>query len=138
MNINVSVKSIGKRKNVISKHRMQLPFAPSSLKVLLSEIIKQNIEQLEEKQEENNIFIYLTKSEVESQALNGKVGFGTIYNPKQPDLTESIKTATQAFEDGLFRVFVNNEEVEELDTPLEMDSDEVVFIRLTMLAGRMW
>lgn len=67
------------------------------------------------------------------------VGFGTIYKKRKPDLTEAIQIAIHAFEDGLFLVFANSEQVEALDLPLEMaGEDEVVFIRLTMLAGRMW
>ena len=139
MKIYVSMKSIGKRKNVISKQCVQLPIPPGSLRILLSEVIKLNIQQMQGKQAEKHLVSYLTDSQINSQASNGKVGFGNIYNENQPDLTEAIQTAIQAFEDGLFRVFVNNEEIEALDASLEIaEGDEVVFIRLTMLAGRMW
>ncbi|HAQ08143.1 MAG TPA: hypothetical protein DCR24_11720 [Bacillus bacterium] len=139
MNLFISMKSIGKRKNVISKQTVQLPSTPGSLRVLLSELVTWNVQQLAEKDEEIHLVNYLTETEVNHQAINGKVGFGAIYNKKKPDLTEAIQTAIQAFEDGLFLVFINSEQVEALDAPLEMaDGDEVVFIRLTMLAGRMW
>jgi hypothetical protein len=139
MNIYISMKSIGKRKNVISKQGVQLLSTPGSLRVLLSELITLNVQQLTEKDEEINLVNYLTETEINHQAFNGRVGFGTIYNKSKPDLTEAIQAAIQAFEDGLFLVFVNSEQVEALDIPLEMaDGDEVVFIRLTMLAGRMW
>lgn len=139
MEIYISMKSVGKRKNVISKHSVQLLIPPGSLRILMSEIIKLNIQQVKEKQEEKQLVNFLTETEINNQASNGKVGFGAVYNENKPDLMEAIQTATQAFEDGLFRVFVNSEEVEDLDKPLEFtDGDEVVFIRLTMLAGRMW
>lgn len=139
MNIYISMKSIGKRKYVISKENVKLPISPGSLRVLLTELITMNVQQLEGKEEDRQLLNYLTETEINHQAYNGKVGFGTIYHTSKPDLTEAIQTAVQAFEDGLFWVFVNSDQIEALDTPLEMvDGDEVVFLRLTMLSGRMW
>lgn len=139
MNIFISMKSIGKRKDVISKQSVLLPCVPGSLRVLLRELITLNVRQFADKDEEMHLVDYLTESEIHQQAFNGKIGFGTVYNKRKPDLTEAIQIAIQAFEDGLFLVFVNSEQVEALDLPLELaDGDEVVFIRLTMLAGRMW
>lgn len=139
MNIYISMKSIGKRKNMISKQSVLLSSVPGSLRVLLRELITLNVQQLSEKDEEMHLVNYLTETEIHQQAFNGKVGFGAVYNKRKPDLTEAIQSAIQAFEDGLFLVFVNSEQVEALDLPLELaDGDEVVFIRLTMLAGRMW
>ena len=69
----------------------------------------------------------------------GKIAFGIIYGNKEPDVEEAIAVAVQAFEDGLYRVFVNGEEAEQLDERLVLqDGDEVSLIRLTMLAGRIW
>ena len=69
----------------------------------------------------------------------GKIAFGIIYGNQEPDVEDAIAVATQAFEDGLYRVFVNGEETEQLDGRLALqDGDEVSLIRLTMLAGRIW
>ncbi|MBF1704203.1 MAG: hypothetical protein HXO79_04185, partial [Selenomonas sp.] len=48
--------------------------------------------------------------------------------------------ARQSFEDGIYRIFVNGEELgETCDTPVTLkENDEITFVRLTMLAGRMW
>lgn len=49
------------------------------------------------------------------------------------------ETAMLGFQDGLFRVFLGDTELTELDEKLELqEGDTVTFIRLTMLAGRMW
>ena len=139
MNLFVSLKSVGKRKNIISKQRLQLTSHPDTLRALLSEVIKLNVHQFHSKETEQPIVSYLTGKEIEEQAVSGKVGFGTIYNNNKTVVSETIKTGIQAFEDGLFLVFLNDEEGKELDAPLTIsDGDEVVFIRLTMLAGRMW
>lgn len=45
----------------------------------------------------------------------------------------------QGVEDGLFRVFRGMDELTELDREEQFnEGDEITFIRLTMLAGRMW
>ncbi|MNP77809.1 hypothetical protein D3C76_1753110 [compost metagenome] len=50
-----------------------------------------------------------------------------------------MDTAITAYEDGLYKVFLNDEELQELDETLVVkDGDNVVLIRFTMLAGRLW
>lgn len=45
----------------------------------------------------------------------------------------------QAFEDELFLVVQNEEQLNSLTTPLTIQEDDVfTFIKLTMLAGRIW
>jgi hypothetical protein len=48
-------------------------------------------------------------------------------------------TALQAVEDGLVRIFREDEELTELDAPLSLpEGATLTFIRLTFLTGRMW
>ena len=62
-----------------------------------------------------------------------------MYGEKAPDVGKSIETAMLGFQDGLFRVFLGDTELTELDEKLKLqEGDTVTFIRLTMLAGRMW
>ena len=45
----------------------------------------------------------------------------------------------QDFEDGLFRVFFNQEEYKKLEDTLKVkEENELVIIRLVMMAGRLW
>ena len=68
-----------------------------------------------------------------------------------PDVNEAIDTAVLAYRDGLVAIFINDELVEvssEQPTPTEEElkncsielheNDTISFVRLTMLAGRMW
>ncbi len=55
------------------------------------------------------------------------------------DLDTALETALLAFTDGLFTVFINDEEVKTLDTPLTIEADTIItFIRLTFLVGGYW
>ena len=79
------------------------------------------------------------------------MSFGIIYNDRMPDVKEAVDTALLAYRDGLVAIFINDELVEvrsEQPTPTEdelkscgiglKENDTVTFVRLTMLAGRMW
>ena len=56
-----------------------------------------------------------------------------------PSLLMNTVQAMMPFTDGLFTVFINDEEVKTLDTPLTIEADTVItFIRLTFLVGGYW
>ena len=69
----------------------------------------------------------------------GKIAFGINYGGKEQELEPAVNNAIQAFEDGLYRIFQGENELEGLDTVIDInDNDALTFIRLTMLTGRMW
>lgn len=139
MKVYVSVKQVGKRKDYITKKELVLEIAPLNLRELIKEIVRINVTEYNNKTAEPLIMQYLSPDEIESQAKTGKVGFGERRNHKQADLIKAIETAILAFEDGIYRVFIGESEVSSLDEPLALkEGDLLTFIRLTMLAGRMW
>ena len=67
------------------------------------------------------------------------MGFGRIYSDKKADPDKAAETALQGFEDGLYRVVLNDMEATDMDKPLDIkENDVLTFIRLTFLAGRLW
>ena len=69
----------------------------------------------------------------------GRITFGICYGDKQQDVQKAVDNAVQAFKDGIVCVFVNDEKLLSADQKIELKEDDVLsFIRLTMLAGRMW
>ncbi|MBR0464839.1 MAG: hypothetical protein IJJ23_10770 [Clostridia bacterium] len=81
----------------------------------------------------------LTPEELAGCAKIGKIAFNFDYNGKKADLDSAKDTAMQAYRDGLFRVFLNGVELTDEDTPVHLsEGDELTFIRLVMLAGRLW
>ena len=59
-------------------------------------------------------------------------------NENSQNADEAVKNALQSFSDGLFRLYVNDEELAPGARLSIKDGDEVTFIRLTMLSGRLW
>lgn len=69
----------------------------------------------------------------------GKITFNEGYNHHTISVDNVIRIMLQDFEDGLFRVFINRVEYNQLDEKIDLkDQDECVFLRLVMLAGRLW
>lgn len=139
MKLYVTVKSLGKRKNVLTRLPIELPVIPTTLRELITEVVVLNVQKLTEKQQSTALIPFLTGTEIEERGESGKVGFGSVYNEQSPDLSQAIDTALLAFEDGLYKVFIREEENSHLESPLKlMEEDEIVFIRFTMLAGSIW
>ncbi|WP_342424448.1 hypothetical protein [Paenibacillus sp. FSL E2-0178] len=139
MRLYVTVKSLGKRKPVLARQELVLQGTPATLQELITEIVVLQVQGLADKQGRGEIIPYLTGNEIEEQGENGKVGFTTIYNGEPPDTGEAVAAALLAFEDGLYKVFLQERECALLEEPLQIqDGDELVFIRFTMLAGRLW
>lgn len=139
MKLYVNVKQVGSRKNFIAKEEIILETIPGTLKELIENIVTKNVQEFNENLKKERLVDYLTSEEIEGKANQGKVSFGTIYNESKEDLCKAIDTALLAFEDGLYKVFIGDDEIEYLDSPLIAKNEDVLtFIKLTMLSGRLW
>ena len=85
------------------------------------------------------VLLLTAKSQIEDQAQTGKVSFGVNYGEKQADPQKARENAIQCFEDGIYRIFMDDRPLEHLDDPIEVTEENIfTFVRLTMLSGRMW
>ena len=139
MKIFVNVKQIGKRKNKIDKKKYEISEKITTVKELLTEFVTINVNEFNNGFTENDIVTYLTDKKINDLSDAGKISFGVDYNEQKQDLEKAIENALQSYEDGIYRVFVNDEEMGEIDCEINLkENDELTFVRLTMLAGRMW
>lgn len=77
------------------------------------------------------------KEEIQALSNLGKITFEN-YN-EQGNFNQAINTMIQDFKDGLFRVYLNENECTDLNERLTLkEENDVVFIKLVMLAGRLW
>ncbi|MDR0267979.1 hypothetical protein [Paenibacillus sp.] len=138
MKLIVKVKKPGKRKE-LAIQELELPKKPLTLRELIRGVVANGVQEFKEKQSGKSVISYLTETQIGESAELGKVGFGAVYDDRQPDENQAVKAALTAFEDGLYRVFINETEIVGLDAPLVIDEgDRIVFMRFTMLAGGMW
>lgn len=139
MKIYIKIKSIGKKRPILENVPYTIPDGTDTVRKLICALVKTEVENYNEKGTDVQLIQYLSNAEIEEKAGVGKVGFGCIYSEKKANLNEAIENACQCYEDGLVRIFINEEETGELDAPLEIkEDDNFTFIRLTFLAGRIW
>lgn len=85
----------------------------------------------------NNQLKPYKQEEIQALSNIGKITFENYH--EQGDFNQAFNTMIQDFKDGLFRVYLNGEECNNLDESLLFnDENEVVLIKLVMLAGRLW
>ncbi|WP_212004605.1 hypothetical protein [Chitinophaga sp. HK235] len=141
MDLIINAKQAGRKHALIEKQKIvidDLPESPS-LRVLLNAVVKQQVTAYNDKPLEKNLLPFLSNEQIDSQTNTGKVGFGAIYNENKADLAKAQDVALQAYEDGLFAVFADEEELQDLDRTFVLKPETVVtFIRLTFLAGSYW
>lgn len=139
MKIYVQVKALGKRRPILDKIPREIPENITSLRGFLTEIVRQEVEMYNRKGEDVQLIPFLTKEELENQAEAGKVGFGRIYSDRKADLSKAVKNAIQCYEDGMVRIFQNEDELTDPEEPMSIQEEDCfTFMRLTFLAGRMW
>ncbi|WP_417444100.1 hypothetical protein [Joostella sp.] len=137
MELTLQLKKLGKKK--IKQVPITLSKTPNNLEELLISCVKNQVDAFNKKRLEVNVVGFLSPSEIQEQAQSGKVDFGDISNTDQANLQQAIDNVLLAFKDGLFVVFVDDNEVTELKEPLELTSESVIaFIRMTFLVGTYW
>lgn len=144
----VNQKSIGKNKHIRTVP-LEYKDVPENVYDLIGNTVKIMVEDFYRRAKSKES--PLSEEQINDLAEIGRVSFGIIYNDKMPDLKEATDTAVLAYRDGLVAIFINDELVEvksEQPTPTEEElkncrielheNDTISFVRLTMLAGRMW
>ena len=137
MKIIINVKGLS-RKKVIHQEEIEIINEISTTKDLITELVKINVEKFNKKIDEKDILSIMTNENIAKAARIGKIG-DEVHGDKKANLEKALDTAYLAFEDGLYCIFINDEQSEKLDDSLNLkDGDILTLIRLTMLAGRMW
>ena len=136
MKIHLQIKAAGKRKAILEKHAYHLPETPESLQDFIAMIVTNEVAAYNQKAIDAPLMPYLTTEAYLDGEYVGKIGFNDRKNDAEQALQPAIDNALQALEDGLYRVFINDDEAT-LDQPFSLPNDATVtFIRLTFLAGR--
>lgn len=138
MEILVNRKTIRKSRRGLEPLRYEIEGRPQSLRELLLAMVKEEVRRYNDAQASDGLLRWLSQGELEDLAGEGKVSFGgTDAGPADLEKAEQVMLA--AFEDGLFRVLVDGEEVADPEAPLALtESSVVTIIRLSFLAGRLW
>jgi hypothetical protein len=147
--ITVEAKVVGQRTPAISGWQVPLPALPAAdgadtggylrLRDLLAGIVRQEALAFRQRQEERRLVRVLSPAAIQQAAATGKIDMGgprELQAETEVDDDAAVAVALQAFEDGLYFVFLDGQQQEDLDAEVRLRPDSTLtFIRLVALAG---
>ncbi len=133
----VQARVIGRREEA-EERSLPWPGAPTSPTAadLIDHVVRAEVADFAERQVERRLLRVLTEQAIAAGAAAGKVAAELREGTPPPDPQDAVTVAHEAFTDGIFLLFVDDVEVEGLDTPVTLHDDvRVRFVRMTALAG---
>jgi hypothetical protein len=139
--IQIAAKVVGQKKPLFTDWRVPIPTGDGSgrltLRDLISTIVVSEVVAFRERQETRRLAQVLTPQQIADGAARGKIDSGEREGDRQQvDEDAAVGTALQAFEDGLYFVFIDDAQQTTLDQQVFVgDDSRVMFVRLVALAG---
>ena len=139
--ITVEAKVVGQKRPLFIDYRLPLPpevtgSGRTTLRDLITLIVLHEVEAFRQRQEMRRLAQVLSPQDIERSAERGKIDSGERDLQQDVDENAAVGTALQAFDDGLYFVFVDDVQQEALDqTVFVGDDSKVMFVRLVALAG---
>ena len=137
MPLTLEVKQIGRKKAIVTRELLlgELSSHPT-LRDLIERIVTLEVQAFRERQRDAQFIRALTESEIKTQSETGKISMGGLEQIQEVHTDDAVKVALQAFEDGLYYVFANDEQIESLGQPVNLAvNSNIMFLRLVALAG---
>ena len=141
----VSGKALGRRKPLFEDFSVPLP--PSgegpggdgglTLRDLIARIVAHEVRAFHERRERQRFVRALSAREIDAGVERGKVDAGG-RDEESPavDPDEAVAVALRGFEDGLYLVVLDGDELRDLDAQVYPKPDSrITFVRLVLLAG---
>ena len=136
--ITIEAKVLGQKRQIPA---WTVPFSDAGgsrqlLRDLITRVVVAEVNAFRERQEANRLIRFLTPEQITRGVEAGKVDMGGRDLVQEVDPEVAVGAALQAFEDGLYYVFVDGEQQLALDGEVFLRADSrVAFVRLTPLAG---
>lgn len=140
MKLKVEVKQLGARGKKVVPVPFEIEGNPATVGELIAATAKKCAEEYNDRVRKGETMISpLSEREINDMAGVGRITFGICNGDKEQDVDKAIDNALLAFQDGLFCLFINGTQMTEAGQETALKEDDVLtFIRLTMLAGRIW
>lgn len=134
----VEARVVGQRGNTIEPRPLDdVPAGPEvPLRALIAHIVRVEVAAYDAREGERRLVRVLSVDGIAAGAVAGKIDSGGHERRAAVDPDTAVATALEAFDDGLYLVFVDGQQVEDLDTRvLTGPVTRIRFLRLTALAG---
>ncbi len=107
-----------------------------TLRSLLTHIVHAEVEAFRSRQSQRRLLNILSPEQIQAGLAQGKIESGGSDLDQAVEVEEAVETALQAFLDGFYYVFLDEQQVEDLDTEVVLsEQSELLFLRLVPLVG---
>jgi hypothetical protein len=144
LTLTIEAKVFGQRRAALPARGITLPLPPEwgdtlTLRDVLTAVVTREVEAFGERQEHRRLTRVLLPEEIAQGAALGKIDLGGHNEtpaPQPVSASEAVATALQAFEDRLYLVFADGQQVRTLDTTVALhEGSHMLFVRLVALIG---
>ncbi len=142
MTVMVEGKVAGQKRPLFTDWRIALPPVWEAggdrlkLRDLIISIVTREVEAFKKRQEARKLDRILSRTDIEAGRGKGKIDPQAKDLKQAVDLDDAVASALQAFQDGLYFVFIDEVQQSSLDSEVYLKTgSRVVFLRLVALAG---
>jgi len=129
----------GRRRAGTAEHTLDLDLPvdlPVPLRAVVGAVVRAEVQAFRQRSEEQRFVRVLTERALVEGVERGAVRSGGSEAATEVDAEEAVAAALLAHEDGLYKVIVDDEPVDHLDTPVNLrPGSRLLFLRLVALAG---
>ena len=134
----LSAKQLGKKRTLFADVPLVVDSELLTLRQLIVQVVTAQVQAFNVRQTDRQVLRVLTESAIAEGRLTGKFDMGD-HELQSIDEAVAIETALQSFADGLYFVFVDEKQIEQIDTPITLktgsQNSHIMFVRLVALAG---
>ncbi len=139
MKINIALKHAGNLARRVSPTPVLIENRPRTLRELITECVKASLRAYRERASAGDRPTEVGDEDFRGMEELGRFAFGPLSEFRDVPDEKAIKTALDAYSDGLVRIFQNDTELCVLDGEIKISEDDVfTFVRLAFLSGRTW
>ncbi|MBD1909121.1 MULTISPECIES: hypothetical protein [unclassified Leptolyngbya] len=135
--LTVSGKVMGKTQPIFTNWQLRLEIENAiTLRDLLTQIVRSEVAGFQDRQQQRRLIQVLSPAQISLGVEQGKVDLGGSDLAQEVDVDEAIATALQAFTDGLYFVFLDEQQQGNLDDVVTLQpNSQLLFLRLVPLVG---
>jgi hypothetical protein len=138
----VEGKVLGQKRPLFTDWHIQLPPLWQRegdrirLRDLITRVVVEEVDAFRQRQAERRLARILSQADIQAGVESGKVDPGERDLKQEVNTDDAVGSALQAFEDGLYFVFLDGIQQTNLDQEVYLQPDsKVTFLRLVALAG---
>jgi hypothetical protein len=134
--LSVNAHQIGTKKALLTNVALAIEDKTNwTLRDLIRAVVRAEVQAFDKRQADRMLLRVLTPADIALGREAGKIEMGD-RAPQSVDEEAAIEAAIQAFVDGLYFVFIDDQQIEQIDQPILLHPDSrLKFIRLVALAG---